>query len=93
MFVESCIICIIFVIERRRDKMFNNGEMFYYLSRNVARQQKIIEMYMVFLRYNEWASSVIVWKQTVVLFYRIVVAKISCYRRVIESVHVCHCEE
>ena len=49
-FVESCIICFIFVIERRRDKMFNNGERFYYLSRNVARQQKIIKMYKVFLR-------------------------------------------
>ena len=50
-----CIIWFVLSSSGEETRCFYNCEKFHNLSRNVARQQKMIEVYEMFLRYNKWA--------------------------------------
>ena len=72
--------------------MFKHNERFDYCCRNLARQQKIIEVHQMFLRYYQWSKRIILWKETKVLFSRIIVHEISSDFRVVNRIEIGHGE-
>ena len=68
--------------------MFKNSYWFDDHGRKVAGQQKIVEMYQIFLRYYQWSRSIIMKKEAKVLFDGIIVSKIARNFELVKCIYI-----